>query len=198
MRKRNMNTKKEKNSSSALKKIDVTTTIILFFLSVVIAYYAMLQHEMKQKIIANIELNATKSAEQINKYLSTGINILTLTSRTLDDMIRDGRPQKEILDFLVNQSAAIVNITYGKSTGIYAAIGDDFLDGTGLDTGDNFVPSSRPWYVGARANIGRVAVIDPYSDVHTNTTTITLAKTLCDVKSVAALDFSMEYLQTFH
>ncbi|MBQ7155204.1 MAG: response regulator [Synergistaceae bacterium] len=190
-----MNTQEEKNGSSAFKKVDVTTIIILFFLSVVIAYYAMLQHEMKQRIIVNIELTATKSAEQINKYLSTGIDILTLASHTLDDMIRDGRPQKEILDFLVNQSAAIVNITSGKSTGIYAVIGNDFLDGTGFDTGDGFVPSSRPWYIGAKANIGRVAVIDPYLDVHTNTTMITLAKTLCDVKSVAALDFSMEHLQ---
>ncbi|MBR0185146.1 MAG: hypothetical protein IJQ24_03870, partial [Synergistaceae bacterium] len=190
-----MDTKKENNGYSAFKKVDVATIIILFFLSVVIAYYAMLQHEMKQRIIVNIELTATKSAEQINKYLSTGIDILTLASHTLDDMIRDGRPQKEILDFLVNQSAAIVNITSGKSTGIYAVIGNDFLDGTGFDTGDNFVASSRPWYIGARANIGRVAVIDPYLDVHTNTTMITLAKTLCDVKSVAALDFSMEHLQ---
>ncbi|MBQ7155600.1 MAG: hypothetical protein IJR85_08625 [Synergistaceae bacterium] len=60
-----------------------------------------------------------------------------------------------------------------------------------LTTGDGFVHSSRPWYIGARANIGRVAVTDPYLDVHTNTTMITLAKTLCDVKSVAALDFSI-------
>ena len=190
-----MDTKEEKNGSSALKKVDVTTIIILFFLSVVMAYYAMLQHEMKQRIIVNLELTATKSAEQINEYLSTGIDILMLASHTLDDMIRDDRPQKEILDFLVNQSAAIVNITSGKSTGIYAAIGNDFLDGTGFDTGDDFVPSSRPWYIGARANIGRVAVIDPYIDVHTKTTMITLAKTLCDVKSVVALDFSMEHLQ---
>ena len=63
----------------------------------------------------NIELTAAKSAEQINKYLFTGIDILMLASHKLDEMLRDGRPQKEMLGFLVNGSAFVVNITSGKS-----------------------------------------------------------------------------------
>ena len=191
-----MDTTKGQSSSSVLKKVDVTAIIILFFLGVVMAYYAMLQSEMRQKIIAKIELTAEKSVDQINDYLSTGIDIIRLASHTLDDMIRNGRSKSEMLDFLVNQSAAILHITSGKSTGLYAIIDDQFLNGTGLYASADFVPAERPWYIGAMSNVGRVAVIDPYIDVHTNTVMVTLAKTLCDVKSVAAMDFSVEHLQT--
>ena len=50
-----MDAKQQEKVNSVLKRVDMTTIIILFFLMVVMAYYAMLQSEMKQKIIENVQ-----------------------------------------------------------------------------------------------------------------------------------------------
>ncbi|WP_051598588.1 hybrid sensor histidine kinase/response regulator [Selenomonas ruminantium] len=191
-----MDAKQQEKMNSVLKRVDMTTIIILFFLMVVMAYYAMLQSEMKQKIIVNQELVATRSASQINDYLSTGVDIIRVASCTLDDMIRKGKSHAEMRDYLLNQSGAIEHISGGNSMGLYAIVQDDFLDGTGWTPNAGFVPQERPWYGGAMANIGHVAVVDPYLDAQTHTMMITLSKSLCDVKSVAAMDFSLGHLQT--
>ena len=190
-----MDAKKEKKAESVLKRVDMTTIIILFFLAVVMAYYTMLQSEMKQKVIVTRELVATKSANQINEYLSTGVDIIRGVSYTLDDMIRKGKSHAEMTDFLEKQYAATEHITAGNSTGLYAVVEDEFIDGTGWVPAADYVPQERPWYGGALANIGQVAVVDPYLDAKTHTMMITLSKSLCDVKSVAAMDFSLGHLQ---
>ncbi|MBQ6908846.1 MAG: hypothetical protein IJQ63_08965 [Synergistaceae bacterium] len=41
---------------------------------------------------------------------------MKLVCHTLDNMIRDGRSNDEIADFIANQSIAIENITSRKST----------------------------------------------------------------------------------
>ena len=173
----------------------ISALVILFFLGVISVYYAMLYHETRQKIIKSGELSSVSSAEQIDKYLSMGIDTLKLACYTLDNMIRDGRTQEEIHDFLVNQSSAVGNTTSANSTGIYGYIRGEYLDGTDWVPDADYVPTERPWYIGARANVGRVTVVDPYVDAQTNTVTITFSKTLCDAKSVIAMDFSMARLQ---
>ncbi len=191
-----MDANKDNKADSVLKRLDMTTILILFFLGVVMAYYTTLQSEMKQKVIVNQELIATKSVNQINDYLSTGVEIVRIASYTLDGMIRDGKSHEEIREFLINQSAASEHITKENSTGIYAVVEDDFLNGTGWAPNADYVPQKRPWYRDAMANIGQVAVVDPYLDAQTNTMMITLSKSLTDVKSVAAMDLSLEPLQT--
>ena len=191
-----MDAKKEKKADSVLKRVDMTTIILLFFLAVFMAYYTMLQSEMKQKVIVNQELIATKSANQINNYLSTGIDIIRMASYTLDDMIREGRSHEEMHDFLVSQSVAAEYITEGNSPSIYAVVEGRLLDGDNWVPGDDYVPQERPWYIDAMANIGQVAVVDPYLDAKTHTMMLTLSKSLCDVKSVAAMDISLKHLQT--
>ena len=178
------------------RNILISALVIAFFLGVISVFYSMLYSETRQKIINNGELNSVTSAEQINKYLSKGTDTIKLACFTLDNMIRDGKSQEEILDYLVNQSAAVVNTTSENSTGIYGYINGEYLDGTNWTPGPDYVPAERPWYIGARANVGRVAVVGPYTDAETNTITITFSKTLCDAKSVAAMDFSLDQLQS--
>ena len=191
-----MDAKKEKKAASILKRVDMTTVILLFFLAVVMAYYTMLQSEMKQKVIVNQELIATKSADQISDYLATGIDIMRMSSYALDNMIREGKSHEEMRDFLVSQSVAVKHITKGNSPAIYAVVEDVFMDGGGWVPAADYVPQKRPWYGDARANIGQVTIVDPYLDAKTHMMMLTLSKALCDVKSVAAMDLSLGYLQS--
>ncbi|MBQ9565533.1 MAG: hypothetical protein IJU98_08105, partial [Synergistaceae bacterium] len=158
-------------------------------------YYVMLASETRQRIIKGSEHVAGMTALEINDHLSTGIHTLELVSYTLDRMIRDERPQSEMLNFLSNQTDAIqANSSSGLTTGLYAYVNGEYLDGTWVPD-DDYVPTKRPWYTGARANGGQVAIVDPYLDMQTNTIMISFSKMLCDFKSVAALDFSLSSLQ---
>ncbi len=181
--------------SYSLRGIAVSGLVILFFVSIILTYYVMLLGEMQDRITTVGELNATASAEQIDRYLAEGVVTMNLACYTLDSMIRAGRSHDEIRAFLVSQSDAIMSTSL-ETTGLYAYIDGDYLDGTDWVPGAGFVPTERPWYIDARANVGRVAVVDPYIDAQTNTVMITFSKLLCDAKSVAAIDYSMDRLQT--
>ena len=188
---------KDKQSTNyTIRNIIIYVLVIVFFVGVIITYYTMLYSERRKEIIKSGELSAATSAQQIDKYLSKGIDTIKLVCYTLDNMIRTGRSQSEIHDFLVDQSAAVGSTTQENSTGIYGYINGEYLDGTEWVPDDDYVPTERPWYIDAMANVGRVAVVDPYIDAETNTITITFSKTLCDAKSVAAMDFSMDALQS--
>lgn len=187
------------NKSYSVKMVHhvaATTLIIVFFIGVILLYYARLYSETREGIISRGELSATVSAGQIDKHISLGIDAIRIAAYTVDNMIRDGRSQAEILDYLTNQSAAIINIMQDDTTGLYGYINDEYLSGVGWVPGEGYVPTERPWYIAARASIGRVAIVDPYTDALTHTTMITLAKTLCDARSVVALDFSLARLQS--
>ena len=106
-------------------------------------------------------------------------------------MIRDGRSNDEIADFIANQSIAIENITSRKSTGLYAFIRGLYIDETGRIPAPDYKPTESNWYIGARANIGRAAIID----AHSSKAMVTIAKILCDAKSVVAMNLSLESLQ---
>lgn len=190
---------KEKQKTGTPRASIITTAIIIaFFLGVIFVYYSMLYSETRQRIIKSGELSALSSAEQIDKYLSSGIDFIRMASYALDNMIRDGRSQQEILDYLLNQSAAIRNITSGNNPGLYGYINGEYLDGT--DTGwipdEDYDPTVRPWYTGPRASIGSVAVVDPYLDMDSMTIMVAFGKTLCDAKSVISTDISMAPLQS--
>ena len=187
--------KKRKIDGYVFRNILVYVLVIVFLIGVIVTYYSMLYSETRNGIIKNGELSSATSAEQINRYLSKGIETITLVCYTLDNMIRTGRTEKEILDFLRDQTAAVINTTAENSTGVYGYIYGKYLDGSDWVPDDDYVPTERPWYINARANVGRVAVVDPYIDMQTGTVTITFSKTLCDAKSVAAIDFMLDRMQ---
>ena len=98
-------------------------------------------------------------------------------------------------EYLVSESNALKSTTLEGTTGIYGYFRGDYLDGANWTPDVDFVPTERPWYIDAKAYVGRVAVVDPYKDQQTNTIMISFSKALCDAKSVAAMDFSIEPLQ---
>ncbi|MBQ9438250.1 MAG: response regulator [Lachnospiraceae bacterium] len=170
--------------------------LVVFFVGIISLYYRMLFTETRENIIQNGRLNAIQSAQQIDRHLSTSIDIIRIASYTLDNMIRDGRSSAEMLDYLENQTIAVTDTLIDDSTGIYGYINGEYMDGSGWMPDADYVATDRPWYIQARANRGRITVVDPYVDQETSKVMISLAKTLCDTKSVVAIDFSMDELQS--
>ena len=191
-----MDNKAKKSGLSNVQNKLFTVLIIMIFIGIISVFYFLLHNEIKDSIILNGELNAVSASERIDKYLTKGDDVIKLTGYTLDNMIRGKRSSQEMLDYIVNQTVAASNIISGNSNGIYAYINGVYLDGVGWVPDDDYVPTERPWYTLAVNGNGNVVVVDPYIDAQTGTTMITLAKTLCDGKSVVAMDISLEELQS--
>ncbi|MCR5325098.1 MAG: response regulator [Lachnospiraceae bacterium] len=187
--------KKKNVYYSTRLSVSITALIVVCFVGVIIAYYAMLYSEMREKIVKSCELSAQSSSSQIDRYLSVGIDTMKLTCFSLDSMLEEGRSNAEIRDFLVNQTTAVVNLTSENSTGLYGYVRGEYLDGTDWVPDEDYIPTERPWYIDARKALGEVTVVDPYIDEMSHTVLITLSKTLCDGQSVAAIDLSLDELQ---
>ena len=186
----------EKSRKSIAWKITMYTLIIVFFVFIVVLFYIRLNSETKEGIVNAGRVNAQESASQIDKRVTSSMDILKLTGFTLDNMLQNNRSREEMLDYLRNQTKAIQDSHIVDTTGLYAYIKGEYLDGAGWDPGDDYDATVRPWYLGAKAGNGRIVVVDPYLDMETGTMMFTVTKTLSDAKSVIALDLSMGDIQS--
>ena len=185
----------DKRKAKQIRSMVSITVVMIFFLIIIFAYYFMLSDETRSSIVKRGELAAGSFTEKINSYLATGMDCLTMTSYTLDNMLLMGRTNKDILEYLVNQTPGIISIMGGETTGLYAYVRDEYLDGAEWVPDADYVPKERPWYKEAMAHPGKVVVVDPYLDVYNGTITITLAKTLRYGENVVAMDVSLGRLQ---
>ena len=185
----------EKKNRIALFNFFSSIFIIIFFLGIVILYYSMLSSETKEHIIDDGQINAMNSAQQIDRYLTTSKDILKLTAFTLDNMLREGRNNSEILDYMRNQTIAVEESLIEDTTGIYGYINGEYLDGSGWEPDEDYVPTERPWYIQAVEGKGDIIIVNPYMDMDTGTFIIGIAKLLEDGESVVSIDISLGILQ---
>ncbi|MBR4724617.1 MAG: response regulator [Lachnospiraceae bacterium] len=186
-----------KEKLSVLGRILLFVFIIVFFVSIVFVYYLMIYSETRENIINRGQINAIESADKINLKITSSLDIVKLASYTLDNMIRDGRSNEEIVDYLTTETLAVQDSLIADTTGIYGFIKGEYMDGSGWIPDDDYNPLERPWYIAGKAGNGRIVIVDPYLDVYTGKVMITVVKTLCDAKSVVGLDLSMDEIQTF-
>ena len=186
---------RKKQAGTLVNNLIVTSVIILFFLGIIVVYYVMLYSETRDSIIKNGELNALKASTEIENYLDTGTTLVLMTSYTLDDMLKSGRSNKQIQEYLESQNYAASNIVPDQVNGIYGYINGKFLNGIGWTPYKGYDPTNRPWYKMAIAKAGKVAVVNPYHDARTGSIMVTMSKMLGDAKSVVAIDVSIDELQ---
>ena len=179
----------------SLKHILITSVIITVFINIILFYYAMISQETRNNIIANGQMTALRSKNQLNAYLATSIDAIKLTAYTMEKMQTEGRPRDEMLENLVLQSNAVQRAVIENTTGIYAYIDGEYLDSTYWMPEADFVPTQRPWYQAAIAKGGEVAIVDPYIDAYSGAVMTTISKGFADRKSVIAMDISMERIQ---
>ena len=185
----------DREKKSLIHRMHLYALIILFFACVVFIYYTKLFSETRNNIINNGRINAIESATQIDKRMTSSMDALELAAYTVDNMIRDGKTQEEILDYLTNETVAVGNTLIADTTGIYGYIKGVYLDGSGWVPEEGYDPTARPWYVKAKEGNGELVIVDPYVDMDTGKIMIALVKTLCDSESVIGIDISMDDLQ---
>ncbi|MBR2699601.1 MAG: hypothetical protein IKE76_13520, partial [Clostridia bacterium] len=140
-------------------------------------------------------MNVVQSAKAFDGYLLVRKNIVELAGHVVDEMIREGKPNPEILDYLTAESLSIKKAIDKDYTGLYGWINGEYCDGDGWVPDEDYVPTQRPWYQETIADDSDITFVRPYLDEQTKIVLTTMAKRLSDGVSVIALDVTLSYIQ---
>ena len=149
----------------------------------------------KQDLQLQGKVNAVQAAKEFDGYLLVRKSTVILAGHVVDEMIRQGRPNSEILSYLTAESLSIEKGIDKDYTGLYGWINGEYLDGEGWVPDADYVPVERPWYVETIADDSDITFVKPYLDVQTRTILTTVARKLSDGKSVIALDITLKRIQ---
>ena len=149
----------------------------------------------KEVLLQRGELNAKESAIEYNHYLLTRVNIITLVSYSVDNLLASGAENSEIEQYITDETERIIATLDPTTTGLYGWINEEYLDGMGWVPDEDYVPTERPWYTQTMASDQKITFVDPYLDAQTNTVMMTVSALLNDGKSVIAMDVSMDSIQ---
>ena len=138
---------KHRERRIAVINVILAVCIISFFVGVVSIYYFQLYHVTRQNIVDQGRINAANSAAQLNTYLSTSMDVLLLTSYSVDSMLQDGASHEEILKYLESQTVTVEQTLIDRTTGVYGYIDGEYMDGSGRQPEPGYDPKDRPWYI---------------------------------------------------
>ena len=172
-------------------------SLLVFFLTVsvtcVVGY--RFYQATKEDIHLQGKVNAVQSAKEFESYLLVRENIVVLASHVVDEMIREGLPNSEILEYLTAESLSIKKSIDKDYTGLYGWVNEEYLDGDGWIPDEDYVPTGRPWYQETISDDSDVNFVVPYLDAQTGTVLTTVARKLSDGTSVIALDITLSRIQ---
>ncbi len=188
-------TKADKVKHDALLRLLLSAVMIVFLVCVVFVYYRMLVDKTRNEIVESGRLNAIEQVGRIENHMAASLDTLKLAGHTVENMMKTGRTQEEILDYLVSETQVVEESLLKNTTGIYGYIRGKYMDGSGWVPDEGYDPTRRPWYVEAREGDGKIMIVDPYSDLDTGKMMIALAYTLSDKESVIGIDISLDELQ---
>ena len=169
----------------------VITIVVVAFIFIGRSFYANKKEVLQQQC----ELNAKESAGEYDRCLLTRANIVTVVGYAVDTMMKEGRDNRAILEYMTDETNYIVATLDPSTTGIYGLINGEYLDGSGWVPDADYVPSERPWYTQTLQSDREIIFIEPYLDMQTETVMMTVTDLLSDGKSVIAMDVSLEPIQ---
>lgn len=178
------------------KQYVLTIAFTLIALAVIVAYSFF---SFYGNAVSNLEAMGESSLEQeterLRGYLLKGMDVLQVTTITVEYMLQNGSTPEEIEAFLVEESVRYQKDIDVNFTGIYGLFQGNYLDGIGWVPDEDYVPKEREWYVAAEAAGGKPTLVSPYLDAQTNTIMISVSQLLYDGESVISLDITMDEMQ---
>ncbi len=177
------------------KSILISILAIVFFTGSILVYNNLLYSAKKANIIKDGEVTAARTADQIDKYISSNSDYVSLAAYALDEMITKNRSREDVDDFLVRQSEAIRIAVDEDTTGLYAYIYGDFYSGTKWVAPPGYDATQRPWYIKPKNHPGELTLLDPYHDMQTGLYMMAIGKLLVDGESVVSMDMSIAEIQ---
>ena len=195
-----MNNTEKLKFSDGIKNMgskSIIAFLLLFLLTVAaicVGGYKLFR-STKDSIHLQGRVNAVQSAKEFDGFLLVRKNTVVLARHVVDEMIKEGRPTSDILDYLTAESSSIQMTIDKDFTGLYGWINGEYCDGVGWVPDEDYVPTERPWYLETIADDSDVTFVQPYLDEQTGMVVTTMAQELSDGESVIAMDVTLGHIQ---
>lgn len=173
--------------------ISMLVFLVTIAVTCVVGYY--FYKTTKENIHLQGRVNAVQSAKEFDAYLLVRKNTVILAQHVVDEMIKKGRSNAEILEYMEAESLSIQMSIDKDYTGLYGWINGEYLDGVGWVPDEDYVPTERPWYLETINDTSDFTFVRPYLDEQTKTVLTTMADKLSDGVSVIALDVTLKQIQ---
>ena len=135
-----------------------------------------LYNSTKESIELQGRVNVVQAAKDYDAFLLVRKNTVMLAGHVVDEMVREAKPNSDILDYLTAESLSIKKSIDADYTGLYGWINDEYLDGVGWVPDEDYIPTERPWYQEALADDSAVTFVKPYLDEQTGAVLTTIAQ----------------------
>lgn len=149
----------------------------------------------RDNLISMWNNSAIQMSYEVSYYLNTPKDAVNFTAKKIEAMIDDGVTNKEIKDYLIEETDVFARIIDSNYTGIYGYCRGEYLDGSGWTAPEDYVATERPWYTAAREASGEVAFVKPYLNLQTNEMMMSVCKLLRDGESVISMDIFLNSIQ---
>ena len=175
----------------------IIASMVVFLLTVALTLVGgvSLYRSTREDLELMGRMNAVQSARDFDAFLLVRKNTVLLASHVVDEMVGQGLPNSEVLDYLTAQSVSIQRSIDKDYTGLYGWVAGEYLDGVGWVPDEGYVACERPWYTETIADDAEVTFVSPYLDDQTHTVLTTMAEELSDGESVIALDVPLGHIQ---
>ncbi|UQZ87794.1 histidine kinase [Deltaproteobacteria bacterium Smac51] len=181
--------------------------VIAFVLMVGVSYWSVNGLIQRQMRINGDAIMSSATATVRSLLAETETSLVSMAFAT-ESRLNEGSSLDEILNYYYSAS----NWFYGRSqkyfafNGIYGVINGVYLDGNHWQPPASYVPSERPWYIGAVAVPGEIFYTDPYVDAETGKVIISVSKVVFNHEGyesgVISIDFDMtavsDYIRTLN
>ncbi len=179
------------------KQFFFTVSVIFIFLAGLVSYNLVTYYRSSASYVRQLgESSLAYESEKIESYLNKARNVVFITASTVDHMMINGTDNKDILNYLVDQSSRQQADFDENVTGIYGWIKGEYLDGVLWEPPEDYVATKRDWYVAALEGQGEPVIVQPYMDAQTHTVLISVAQLLSDGKSVVSFDIALNEIQS--
>ncbi|MCR5650632.1 MAG: response regulator [Lachnospiraceae bacterium] len=168
--------------------------IAFLFLSVVtmninLIYYAGMEQAGK---ISEIQMNSLKG--ELQQTLSDSEGYLLKYAMGLEQLITESADMDELERYITEQNDYYSGLRSANCISAYAA-SPEWLINPGFDLPEDFDPTERIWYLGAKEHPGEICISEPYIDMNTGELCYTFSYLLSDRKTVAGMDYSLTKVQ---
>ncbi len=193
---KNRKAKKDIKLSNGKRQYIVTMSCTLIAIMLIVNFTFLSFYIIARRDAVTIgERTVAQQSEELNNFLLKGLDVMEVTKINVEYMMKNGAGSEEIQDFLLQQTEDYAAQIDEDFTGIYGLFNGEYLDGIGWAPGEDYDPTTRPWYSAAIEAKGDAVVVAPYLDAQTNSIMISVSQMLYDGESVISLDMVMDGMQ---
>ncbi|MDR1962851.1 MAG: response regulator [Planctomycetaceae bacterium] len=178
--------------------------VVAAFAIMVSASYWYVRSIVRHQIEINVNEIMTSSRARVRALFAETEIILDNTVFSVEQMIEKNESQANFALFFRALSERFLTPEQQKHfafNGVYGFIHGEYIDGTGWQPDSNFNPQSRPWYIGAVQNKGKIHYTNPYLSAKDGQIIISVSRQVFtkqgDEFGVIAIEFDINTLSDY-